>query len=345
MARLVEIGVDELACLIDWMPAAEAFQGLEHLQALHRMSALTPPSARSLRAFLKSILPEYMLPASFTYLENLPLTPNGKLDRKALPAPEGEAYAKREYEAPVGAIEQALAGIWSEVLQLERVGRNDNFFELGGHSLLAMRLLERMRAAGLPVDVRTLFLKPTIAELAGLAGQQSTLVEAPPNLITAECERITPDLLPLVQLSQEEIDQVVARVPGGVRNVQDIYALSPLQEGILFHHRMEQQSDPYVLWTLLSFCGSVEVGSVCRSAQCGDCPARHSAHKCTLGGVCRSRFRWCGAGAAGAGGGAAGLRSGRCAGAAQGALSPQALPPRCHPRCDNAFDCGLGFGQ
>ena len=65
----------------------------------------------------------------------MPLTPNGKVDRRALPAPEGEAYATPGYEAPVGAVEVALAALWAEVLGVERVGRGDDFFALGGHSL------------------------------------------------------------------------------------------------------------------------------------------------------------------------------------------------------------------
>ncbi|WP_445234403.1 phosphopantetheine-binding protein, partial [Duganella rhizosphaerae] len=98
--------------------------------------------------------------------EALPLTPNGKLDRKALPAPQGQAYVTRGYEAPQGETEETLAAIWAEVLKLERVGRHDNFFQLGGHSLLAVTLLAHMRRAGLPADVRTLFGTPTVAQLA-----------------------------------------------------------------------------------------------------------------------------------------------------------------------------------
>jgi amino acid adenylation domain-containing protein len=209
--------------------------------------------AEEMRVRLKAVLPEYMLPSAVVKLQELPLTANGKLDRRALPAPDDEAYARSTYEAPQGAAEQALARIWNEVLKVERIGRHDNFFELGGHSLQAMRVLERMRREGLAVDARTLFLTPTLSELAQLAGQASALSEAPPNLITPECERITPELLPLVQLSQEEIDRIVASVPGGERNVQDIYGLAPLQEGILFHHVMAQQSDPYLLWMLFGF--------------------------------------------------------------------------------------------
>ena len=87
-----------------------------------------------------------MVPAAYVKLDVLPLTPSGKADRKALPAPEGDAYVTRAYEPPVGAVEEALVGIWSEVLGVERVGRWDNFFDLGGHSLLATQVMSRVRA-------------------------------------------------------------------------------------------------------------------------------------------------------------------------------------------------------
>ncbi|MCZ4093238.1 phosphopantetheine-binding protein [Ensifer psoraleae] len=113
-----------------------------------------------------------MVPAAFVRLEALPLTPNGKLDRKALPAPDDDAYARRVYEAPQGEIETALAAIWAELLGVERVGRHDNFFELGGHSLLAVRLLARLtQALAVELPLATLFAKPTLADLALSVGE------------------------------------------------------------------------------------------------------------------------------------------------------------------------------
>ncbi|MFW8643126.1 hypothetical protein ACOJBO_11810 [Rhizobium beringeri] len=82
----------------------------------------------SLRAHLGGLLPDYMVPSAFVRLEALPLTMNGKLDRKALPVPDDDAYARQAYEAPQGEIETLLAGIWAELLGVERVGRHDNFF-------------------------------------------------------------------------------------------------------------------------------------------------------------------------------------------------------------------------
>ncbi|WP_155393867.1 non-ribosomal peptide synthetase, partial [Xanthomonas albilineans] len=100
--------------------------------------------AETLRSWLTDVLPDYMVPAAYVRLDRLPLTPNGKLDRKALPAPDGSAYAAHAYEAPQGEIEQTIAAIWSELLGLENIGRHDNFFALGGHSLLGVRLISRI---------------------------------------------------------------------------------------------------------------------------------------------------------------------------------------------------------
>jgi phosphopantetheine binding protein/AMP-binding enzyme len=116
-----------------------------------------------LRAHLLAKLPIYMVPGVYVRLESLPLTPNGKLDRKALPSPEGHLYGTSGYEAPQGETEEGLAGIWAEVLKVERVGRNDNFFEIGGHSLLAARVVLRIRQK-LEVDftVSDMFTHPVL---------------------------------------------------------------------------------------------------------------------------------------------------------------------------------------
>jgi amino acid adenylation domain-containing protein len=147
---------------------------------------------QALRSHLGERLPEHMVPAAYVRLDALPLTPNGKLDRKALPSPEGDAYARHGHEPPVGEVEEALAEIWSELLGVERVGRWDNFFELGGHSLLIVKLIERMRRRELHVEVGTLFTKPTIAELAEAVSGDSAQVVVPPNLIP-DLDSIDPD--------------------------------------------------------------------------------------------------------------------------------------------------------
>ncbi|HEX8613863.1 MAG TPA: non-ribosomal peptide synthase/polyketide synthase [Telluria sp.] len=208
----------------------------------------------ALRAAMAQALPDYMVPAAFVTLDALPLTPNGKLDRHALPAPQGEAYAQRAYAAPQGEAEIAIAQIWAELLRVERVGRDDNFFELGGHSLLAVQLMERMRRCQLQVDIRTLFLRPTVAGLAGAAGTQNArAVMVPPNRIPSGCTAITPDMLPLVVLDAAQIARVAGTVAGGAANVQDIYPLAPLQEGILFHHLLQAEGDLYLSSATLAF--------------------------------------------------------------------------------------------
>ncbi|NMY72726.1 non-ribosomal peptide synthetase, partial [Pseudomonas sp. WS 5414] len=125
---------------------------------------------QDLRDHLQGRLPDYMLPVAYVRLLALPLTANGKLDRKALPQPDQDAWLSREFEAPQGEVENALAQIWSELLQVQQVGRHDHFFELGGHSLLAVSLIERMRQIGLGADVRVLFNQPTLAALAAAVG-------------------------------------------------------------------------------------------------------------------------------------------------------------------------------
>ncbi|MDL2403988.1 condensation domain-containing protein, partial [Rhizobium mayense] len=167
-ARLCENALVREAVVV----AREDRAGDKHLVAYvvaseHADGAEGSDLAGALRAHVSGQLPDYMVPSAFVRLDTLPLTPNGKLDRKALPVPDDDAYARRTYEAPQGEIETTLAQIWTELLGLERVGRHDHFFELGGHSLLAVQLLSRLsQAFGVVLPLTTLFAKPVLSDLA-----------------------------------------------------------------------------------------------------------------------------------------------------------------------------------
>ncbi|HEX8707620.1 MAG TPA: amino acid adenylation domain-containing protein, partial [Pyrinomonadaceae bacterium] len=126
------------------------------------------PGVSELRDFLKLTLPDYMIPSAFVMMAALPLSPNGKIDRRALPPPEAVRRDSAEsFRAPRSHLEEAVAGIWREVLGLEQLGIDDNFFELGGHSMLATQVVSRLQDAFLiDVPLRCLFESPTVAELS-----------------------------------------------------------------------------------------------------------------------------------------------------------------------------------
>ncbi|HEU4560998.1 MAG TPA: amino acid adenylation domain-containing protein, partial [Longimicrobium sp.] len=163
-----------------------------------------------LRAHLRQSLPEYMVPQAIVALDRLPLNPNGKVDRKALPVPEYAAGADR-YVAPRTPVEEVLAGIWAEVLRLERVGVEESFFDLGGHSLLATRVVSRVRELfGMELPLRALFEGPTVAELAGRVEEirRAGLPVLPP-VVPVE----STDMLPL-SFAQERLWFIDRMEPG-----------------------------------------------------------------------------------------------------------------------------------
>jgi amino acid adenylation domain-containing protein len=137
-----------------------------------RLVAYVVPAAGAvpgdLRAGLRERLPEYMVPAAVVVLPELPRTPSGKIDRRALPAPESlRTEPDAAYVPPQSELERIIAGIWQEVLGVERVGSHDNFFELGGHSLQVVQVHGRLREAlGREIDIILLFQRPTVSALA-----------------------------------------------------------------------------------------------------------------------------------------------------------------------------------
>lgn len=127
-----------------------------------------------LRSFLIEKLPDYMMPSAFVQLDILPLTPNGKIDYFALPLPENRHQLKQDYVIPQTEVEQLIAGVWQDILQLEKVGINDNFFELGGHSLLLVKIQAKLNEIlARELSVIDLFQYPTIHKLAEYLNQNS----------------------------------------------------------------------------------------------------------------------------------------------------------------------------
>lgn len=137
--------------------------------------------AQELRSFLKGKLPDYLLPARFEYLTSLPVTSSGKVDRRALPVPaSGRQEGESEYEAPRTELEKKLAGIWVDLLKLDRVGVYDNFFDFGGHSLQAVKLVARVeKVTGIKLPVISVFQAPTISELAILLSTPGSQEKVP----------------------------------------------------------------------------------------------------------------------------------------------------------------------
>ena len=162
----------------------------------------------ALRAGLAESLPDYMMPSSFILLDALPHTPNGKVDRKALPAPDGSRPELRSaYVAPRGAVEQVVAGIWAEVLDIDRVGVLDDFFVLGGHSLLSTRIVARVRDAfGVEVPLHRLFSEPTVAGLS-----RNLLADSGGRAVV---ERTAELLLELDALSDDQVEQALGLAAG-----------------------------------------------------------------------------------------------------------------------------------
>jgi amino acid adenylation domain-containing protein len=173
------------------------------------------PTISELNDFLRQKLPEYMVPSAFVFLDALPLTSNGKIDRRNLPDPDQSRPEQgSSFVAPRTPVEEMLADIWIEVLNLQRVGIHDNFFELGGHSLLLTQVASRIQQAfQVSLPLRTLFDAPTIAgQSAAIAGAQLGEEDAAEVArMLEELKRLSPDevaaLLEAERRSSESEDE------------------------------------------------------------------------------------------------------------------------------------------
>lgn len=153
------------------------------------------PSQEELRKHLESMLPEYMIPSAFVILNTFPLTANGKLDRRALPAPEFHTYASQHCELPKGEMEEALAGIWRDVLRVEKIGRQHKFLELGGHSVQGMRLVERIaKHFGIQMCFPDIFQFPTVRQMAELVEMRQAQKDTGANPQALACAISHPPL-------------------------------------------------------------------------------------------------------------------------------------------------------
>ncbi|MDH3977781.1 MAG: condensation domain-containing protein, partial [Gammaproteobacteria bacterium] len=179
----IELG--EIEAVLSQQPgisaAAVTVQNAHNDQRL--VAYVVPSSAaldtEKLRANIRQVLPDYMIPSLFMQLDALPLTPNGKVDRHRLPAPDWHQAVSAHHVPPRGAVESALAGLYGELLGVTGVGAHDSFFDLGGHSLLATQLVSRIRdALDVELPLRALFDDPTVAGLAKVIQQQSGQAQA-----------------------------------------------------------------------------------------------------------------------------------------------------------------------
>nr|WP_280382815.1 non-ribosomal peptide synthetase [Nocardia wallacei] len=200
------------------------------------------------RTALAAALPSYMVPAAFVVLEALPLNVNGKLDRKALPEPEFETTA---YRAPSTPTEQTLAEVFADVLGREEIGVDDDFFAVGGNSILSIQLVSRAKTRGVLFGAREVFEHRTIAGLAAVArlgtGQE---LELPTG--------------PLVQVDPADAAAWEQTYPG----MTEVWPLSPLQSGLLFHALMTQSSvDVYSQQAAIDFAGELDVERLRTAAQ------------------------------------------------------------------------------
>ena len=213
------------------------------------------PSNQQLRAEASTILPDYMVPGTFVFLEQLPLTPNGKIDRNALPAPDTQRPESAEpYVAPRTADEETLAQIWSEVLRIDTVGVHDNYFELGGDSLKLAQIVTRIRDSfQAHVALKFLFEHPTVAGMMQVIDQTDRNRSLQKEIPIREVQR--PEHIPL----------------------------SFAQERVWFIHQLNPQNLAYNFQSTIRFRGSLDISALEHALS--EVLRRHESYRTTFPAV------------------------------------------------------------
>lgn len=256
--------------------AAEKLQG-QGLVAYLVVSEGQQITIEEMRQFLSGHLPEPMIPANILIVDAIPRTASGRIDQRRL----NEKLQHEEYAAPKNKMEEILCGIWAKLLQVEKVGIHDNFFRLGGDSILSVQVITLARQAGIQITPRQMFERQTIADLAKVATvlqEAETGVEESGTGQQAESDGVTQSDFSLSGLDQEELDHLIS----GNRDVEDIYSLTPMQEGMLFHSVHE--ADGAVYFTHMSCRMQGKIDYPCFRQAWEDVIERHA--------ILRTSFRW-----------------------------------------------------
>ncbi|WP_394836402.1 amino acid adenylation domain-containing protein [Pendulispora rubella] len=196
-------------------------------------------------------LPDYMLPSVLVPLASLPLTPNGKIDRAALPALGQTAAADPDaFVAPRNEVETILAHVWADVLGKERVSIHDNFFGLGGDSIRSLQVIARANQRGIKLTPKQLFEHPTVAKASEVAVVKKAAAPALPAPPAPE-----PPKANLSGLTPEELDRLLP----DPASIEDVYPLSPMQQGMLFHTLLNPSSGVYLMQQQYTWSGPLDV--------------------------------------------------------------------------------------
>lgn len=171
---------------------------------------------------LNKVLPQYMIPVTFQYLEALPLNQNGKIERSALPNPKQVQVAQKAYEAPSSQAEKVIAHAWQNALDIDQIGIHDHFFDLGGDSIKSLAVVSKVRESGFGINVADLFAYPVLETLAAHIQQQAPQAASEKMALFSLCP-----------------DSDRAKLPKGVINA---YPISKLQEGMIFHYDSQDSS-------------------------------------------------------------------------------------------------------